>query len=93
LNGALATAPFSGTTRIAAAIGVAAPLQLLLEARYGFRVRPARTCQVVVVLIPIFPQTPQHMAVGLMSSECTATHFGPFHEKRTATRSFVISDP
>src|SRR5688500_1586554 len=39
------------------------------------------------MLVPILLQTPPHRAVGLMPSECTATHLGTFPAFRQAYKS------
>jgi hypothetical protein len=47
---------------------------LFLEARHHFGLMPARTIQIVVVLVAVFLETAPHMAVRLVPAKGTRSH-------------------
>jgi hypothetical protein len=67
-------APTAEAPRIAATPGATAAFRLLLEARHGLRVAPARARQIVVVLIAVFLQPAPHMAIGLVTTHRASVH-------------------
>jgi hypothetical protein len=52
----------------------AANLRLLFEPCHRLAIGPARTIQLIVMLVPIFLQPTPHVSADLVTSKCSTSH-------------------